>query len=115
MAINLWPNADFESGVSDWTPEGSGAVAQSTTQAWEQSNSMRWTPDAVTTRGVQSDQVGGFESATQYTVSFYIYPITDALPLKIVAYDNIANRGASAQKTPAAGSLLRNFIILPVP
>ena len=40
MAINLWPNADLESGIDDWTPGTFAIVDHSSVRSWEQTYSM---------------------------------------------------------------------------
>ena len=75
MATNLWPNADFESGVSDWHA-GSGTGTQSSEQAFEQTYSLKWTPTDAAYANWESDAKTIVSPSTDYVVSIYFYPTT---------------------------------------
>jgi hypothetical protein len=96
MAVNLWPNADLESGVDDWNLWTLGTLEQSSTRAWEQTYSLKYTADGYY-RGVISDVVG-VDASTQYTISAYVY-IEGTLAFRAAVYDQDDNE--LAYWTPA--------------
>ena len=73
MAINLWPNASFESGVDDWNLSGSlDPIGWSTEQAWDSTHSMKVSGFGQF-EGVISDVKSVVSGGTQYTLSMYGY------------------------------------------
>jgi hypothetical protein len=92
VATNLWENPSLESGVDDWNNYVFGVVSQSSTEAWDQTNSLRI---AVAARaGIQggtSDVKYVVEESTQYTISAYIFTTDATYVINFRAYDQDSN------------------------
>jgi len=73
MAVNLWPNADLESGIDDWSITGSSLISQSSTQAWEQTYSLAIDTQGNLYAGAASDVQSIVNGSTQYTASVYVW------------------------------------------
>jgi len=69
MAVNLWPNADLESGIDEWNPVGVATLSHSSAQAWEQTYSLQIIPGG-TYNEAESDPLP-ISGSTQYTASWY--------------------------------------------
>ena len=67
---NEWPNADLESGITDWTLKDAGTILHSSTRAWQETYSLEIDTNGGSYAGATSDEKAVDES-TQYTLSFY--------------------------------------------
>ena len=108
MATNLWPNADLESGVSEWTAFNNATASQSSTRAWEQTYSLKVITGTTPNAGVQSDAVTGLTGSTWYCASFYIW-CDDAITLRQDIKDQDENLIGGIDHSPAAGEWVRVY------
>ena len=109
MATNLWPNADLEANIDDWTGDGGGSISHSTTQAWEETYSLgvAWTDGNYD--GAISDTKSIIDASTQYTFSFYAYVEDADVDLRIVIRDQDSNTlAATTYSAHASGSWVRH-------
>lgn len=92
MGKNKWSNADLESGVTPWVSRNGSTVVQSSTQAWEQTNSLRFNGTS-TYAGihVNSPGHGDIVGSQQYTFSVYIYCESAGININIKMYDQDNN------------------------
>jgi len=70
MAVNIWPNADLEAGITEWSQVGGATLSHSSEQAWEQTYSLKIIPGGSYNEA-QSDVFTGISPSTQYTASWY--------------------------------------------
>ena len=101
MATNLWPNADMEANVDDWSASSGGSKAHSTEQAQEQTYSGKFTPSTGPYWASYSDVKSIVSGSTQYTASIYIYP-TATVAFQIRILDQDANLINSENVAPTA-------------
>ena len=103
MAVNLWSNADLETGIDDWAAEAFATLAQSTDYSW------------TTDGGTHSLKISGANNyagaksvakdvteLTEYTISYYVYPIDGATSFRnrvLDQDDNIIAVNATATYT----------------
>jgi len=88
MATNIWPNADFEAGVSDWPI---GVAVQSSTRAWEQTYSALCDTGGLAYTGMVSDAKDICELSTGYQASFYVWVDDAGVNLRFVVEDSSEN------------------------
>ena len=88
MATNIWPNADFEAGVSDWPI---GVAVQSSTRAWEQTYSALCDTGGLAYTGMVSDAKDICELSTSYQASFYVWVDDAGVNLRFVVEDSSEN------------------------
>jgi len=87
---NLWANADFETAVDDWSGPAV-TCTKSSTEAWEQTYSMRVEPTTAPTAGARSEVKYAVEGSTRYTVSVYLFPTSGTMTLQWQVEDQDSN------------------------
>ena len=87
MATNLWPNADLESGIDDWTLKDAATILHSTTRAWQETYSLEIDTNGGTYSGATSDIKSIVEESTQYTFSFYYWINDSGVDFRILIQD----------------------------
>jgi len=108
MAVNLWPNADFESGIADWNISNLATIAHSSTRAWEQSYSLEIDTGGWVYSGAVSDETDAFDVSTQYTWSCYIWVNDPNVILRFAIEDQDDNSITSDNyDTATAGEWVR--------
>ena len=87
---NLWPNADLESGIADWTSKDAGTLLHSSTRAWQETYSLEIDTNAESYAGATSDEKAVDES-TQYTLSFYYWINDSGVDFRVYITDQDSN------------------------
>jgi len=86
MATNLWPNASLEWWITDWTLSNGGILAQSTTKAYDSSNSLRINSNSFDNYAGATSDTQDVDASTQYTFSVYVNPDVE-LSIACTVYD----------------------------
>lgn len=107
---NLWPNADLESGVDDWNENYASTISHSSAQAWHGTYSLCVTPSAAYATAFSDHKT--VAGATQYTLSFYIYPANGSLTYTSTVYDQSDNWHGNEVSTYSADQWSRVDITL---
>ena len=102
MATNLWPNASLEANADDWNAKNGGTPSHSSTQAWQETYSVKCVPAADVWSGIRSDVNSVIEASTQYTLSLYFYPTTDSVNYAFQIRDQGASQLALETFTSSA-------------
>ena len=98
MAVNLWPNADLESGISEWNVQSAATLTSSTAQSWSTDGGTHslLIEYAGTYDGTNSDVRSVVSESTQYTISFYLYSTSETQTYSVYVYDQDDNQIAVA-------------------
>ena len=111
MAVNLWPNADLEAGITDWgLSGGSGILSHATARAWEETYSLGVDTEGAAYTGAASTTAvtTGISGSTQYTYSFYVWVVEANVDIRVLAKDQDDNvLGGETASAVAAGQWVR--------